>query len=122
MAPPGTPERPDDDSLVVIGVVEVAVKFVEIEPSGSRDRAELVRRADTRQQREQVERSSQLVFKQLPLTAVLQPPSVLLVDLGSRRKGERNVAAGQRALSSRRTSSASTTRPAATSDSDRLNA
>lgn len=68
------------------------------------------------QQRDQIERGTKL--KELPLISVLQPPSMFLVDLVTLRKRERNSTAGQRDLSSRRISAASSRRPAATSASD----
>jgi len=49
---------------------------------------------------------------------MLKPPAVFDVDLVLRRDREQHTAVGHRALSSRNTSTASTRRPAATSDSD----
>lgn len=118
MVTPGAPKRPDDDLLVIVRVVQVAVDLVEIQPSNSRDWTQLIGSADAGQQSDQIERDTKLKFKELPLIAVLQPPSMFPVDLVARRKGERNATAGQRDLSSRRTSAASSSRPASTSASD----
>ena len=96
----------------------MAGNLVEVQPSNLRDRTQLVGSAKARQERKHIECGTERIFEQLPVIAVFQPPSMFQVDLLPGRDRETNTAAGQRDLSSRRTSAASTRRPAATSDSD----
>ena len=96
----------------------MAGDLVEIQPSNSGQRTQFVGGTNAGKQSHEVKRSDELVFKQGSLTAVFQPPPMFQVGLVPRRECERNPTFGQRDLSSLRASAASTTRPAATSDSD----
>ena len=117
-APSGAPQRSDDDVLVVVREVEVTANLVEVQSPRARCRTYLVRRADAWEQCKKLERGTELIFEQTSLIAMFTPSAVFDVDLVLRRDREQDTAVGHRDLSSRNTSTASTTRPAATSDSD----
>ena len=118
-APPtGSPQRTDDNLFFVEGVVQVTIELPQVETTKAGHASLLVRRANTREIREDSEGGLEISCEQMPVVPVLKPPRLLAIDVSlcGRRKPDRTLR--QCDLSSRRISSASMSRPAATSAED----
>ncbi len=104
--------------MFIEGVVEMAPDFRQIPAAKARDRRLSVGCPGAGKQRQQSKGCFELGRKNLGMDSVLKPPSFLPLYVALRRCRESYGARCQRDLSSLRISSASTSRPAATSASD----
>jgi hypothetical protein len=101
--------------VVTKGVVEVAVEAAEIDSSQPSHAPLGIRRTGARQRRNELNRGLEVGREHVPVVAVLDPPSVLAVNVLPRRIGESNAPRFHRDRSCLRTSAASVSRPAVTS-------
>ena len=81
-----------------------------------------VESSGTRKGRDDLERLFEFLGEHVGVVAIGQPPCLLSPNVSLRSGGEANVAILQRDRSSRRTTSASTSRPALTSSSESFSA
>lgn len=121
-APAGSPDRANDNFVLVEGVVQMAAQFSNVETAQIPDTGRAVRRSCSREQRQDSQGFLDFSCEEVAMKSVVQPPSLLLPDVSLRCRGEANAAWTQDDRSSLRSSVASTRRPAATSASESRNA
>ena len=114
----GSPEGTDDDFVLIERVVDVASDLPKIHAPQAGDHGVRVRRPRAREHCQDLESLFEFSGEDVGVISVLKPPGFLAPDvfLGSTRKSDE--AWSQRERISLSTSSASTSRPAATSASD----
>jgi len=115
---PSAPQRPNNYFRLVEGVVEMTSDLRDVQPTEARDSAGQVGCAGAREEREDPKSLLELGGKDSRVDPVLNPPRLLAMDVPAGCCGEPDSARSQRERSSLRTTSASTSRPAATSASD----
>lgn len=118
----GAPQCANDNFMLVEGVIEMAIYLTQIQATKANDTCFGVRCANSRQKCEDSEGCFQFSRENLSMGPILKPPSLLAPNVSLRRCCKADATLLQRDLSSLRISSASTSRPAATSASDWRNA
>ncbi len=112
------PHCSDNDLVFVEGEVEMARYLWKVDPTQARNACLPVGRARTGKQLQNSKGVFELRGEHVDVRPVLKPPGLLARDMFPRGGCEQDAPALQDALSSFRISSASTSRPAATSASD----
>ena len=104
--------------MLIEGVVDVAGSLPKIHASQAGDFGVRVRRPRAGEYRQDLESLLEFSGENVGVSSILKPPVLLAPDVFLRGARESNEARRQRDLSSLRISSASTSRPAATSASE----
>ena len=104
--------------MVIKRVIDVAVETAEVDSSQSSHTTLDIRCAGTRQHCDDLNRGLEVSHKHVSVVAVLEPPRVLAVDVLPCSVGKSNAPRFHRDRSCLRTSAASVSRPARTSDWD----
>ena len=112
----GTPNGSHDDAVVVVREVHVHAETLQEHPAHPCN--EWVARTDAWKGRNQVDDSIEVRCERIYMLAVSDPPFPFSKNMPARCGGEMNRPAFHSERSSRRTSSAETSRPASTSRSD----
>ena len=117
-----TPEGAHDHAGVIECVIEMDGKSPQVDAANAGNWRLRVEGSGARKRRDDLERLFEFLGENVRVVAIGQPPGLLSpnVFLSSRR--EANVPVFQRERSSRRTTSASKSRPALTSSSESLRA
>lgn len=111
----GAPERADDDLVFIERVVEMAGDFRHVDAPKSGNACLWIRSASTRQECQDPESLFKLGYEDFRMNPIFQPPLFFVLDMSAGRCRESDPTGGQRERSSRRISSASTSRSADTS-------
>ena len=121
-APAGSPDRANENLVLVEGVVQVAAELANIESAQIPDPGRGVRCPCSRKEGQDAQSFLEFSHEQVAVESVVQPPNLLTANVSLRRRGEANTAWTQDDRSSLSISVASTSRPAATSASESRNA
>jgi len=113
-----TPECTDNNLVFVKRVIQMAGDFAHVDTSKASDTRRRIGRPGPWQQCQDPDGVFKFGYEHVHVDSILNPPFLLTSNVSAGRRREPDSARDQRARSSRRISSASTSRPAATSASD----